>query len=476
MDRTTFEKKERILTTNAEFPQELFQKKQKSQSANLIVRPSLSYWQDAFRRFRKNGQSIFAFSLAMILIVFSFIGPFFWTKDPAQQNLNSASMSPNLGENAIVIDESLTFTPDMAATDAVAATVGSVLTAVQNFKVKGQPNTHSVILTWDYLPGASGYTIYRNEVKPEEGNYGVPLGDIADPQQISFEDTQSLEAREYYYVIIPKDASGVETTLISQIKLKVMSAITVEAAKGIGFDAAVGSKVRLSAAPLGTDALGRDILARLMYGGRVSLFIGIIASFFSVIIGILIGGVSGFFGGNIDAFVMRFTDLVSGLPFLLFMILLKVILNVGPGESGIAAMLISLVILSWTGTARLVRGQILQIRNSEFIQASRMMGAKPFYLIVRHMLPNLIGVILVSLTFQIPSAIFTEAFLSFIGLGVAAPATSWGAMCQDALQSLLIHPYEFFAPAIVISMTVLSFNLLGDGLRDALDPKLRSNE
>lgn len=478
VEKMTFEKESALTTNleNLEFPQELFQNKTKLMSANAIVRPSLSYWQDAFRRFRKNGQSIFAFSLALILILFSFLGPYLWKVDPAQQNLNSVSVGPNLGQSAIVIDDTITFSPDMVTEEIPAPINGDIVTPVKNFKVKGEPNTHGVILTWDYVPGSSGYSIYRNEVKPAEGNYGVPLGDILDPKQISFEDTQSLESREYFYVIIPKDISGAETSLTTELKVNVISALTMDAAKELGLDSTVGKKVRLSAAPFGTDSLGRDILARLMYGGRVSLFIGIVASFFSVIFGIFLGGISGFFGGNIDTLLMRFTDLVSGLPFLLFMILLKVILNVGPGESGITAMLISLVILSWTGTARLVRGQILQIRNSEFIQASRMMGAKPFYLILRHMLPNLIGVILVSLTFQIPSAIFTEAFLSFIGLGVAAPATSWGAMCQDAIQSLLIHPYEFFAPAIVISMTVLSFNLLGDGLRDALDPKLRSNE
>lgn len=326
------------------------------------------------------------------------------------------------------------------------------------------------------VKGATGYTIYRNEVKPEDGSLGVPLGDITQGNQITFEDTQSLEARDYYYAIVAKDANGIESLNANILHINVMSAIGVDGAKELGVSSEVGSRVRLSSAPLGTDSLGRDILARLMSGGRVSLFIGIFASLLSVLFGITLGGVSGFFGGNIDSSIMRFTDLISGLPFLLCMILLNVVLNVGPGESGVTALLISLVILSWTGTARLVRGQILQLRNSEFIQAARMMGARPTYLIMRHMLPNLFGVILVTLTFQIPSAIFTEAFLSFIGLGVASPATSWGSMCNEAIQSLLTRPYEFFAPAVVISLTVLSFNLLGDGLRDALDPKLRSNE
>lgn len=476
---TTYDK-ETVLTTNTEFPQDLFKKQQKAQAGHAIVRPSLSFWQDALLRFKKNGQSVFAFILAVILVLFSFAGPIFWTKDPAAQNLNSASMSPNFGELAIVVDDNEMFEPEMRVVETQDVPESEALTApstpVSNFKVKGFPTTKRVVLSWDYLPGASGFSFYRNEVKPEDGNYGVPMGDIFDPNQLSFEDSQSLEARDYYYVIVPKDADGNETSLATTLKVKVVNAITVEMATSMGLDTTIGKKVRLSPSPLGTDSLGRDILARLMYGGRVSLFIGIFASFFSVLFGIAIGGISGFFGGTVDAVLMRTTDLVSGLPFLLMMILLKVIMNVGPGESGIAAMLLSLVILSWTGAGRLVRGQILQLRSSEFVQAARMMGAKPTYLIIRHMLPNLIGVILVTLTFQIPSAIFTEAFLSFIGLGVAAPATSWGSMCNDGIQSLLTRPYEFFAPAIVISLTVLSFNLLGDGLRDALDPKLRSNE
>ena len=156
------------------------------------------------------------------------------------------------------------------------------------------------------------------------------------------------------------------------------------------------------------------------------------------------------------------------------MILFKVAFGAGAGESGVMAMLVAMVILSWTGSARLVRGQVLQLRDSEFVQASRLLGANWLYLLLRHLLPNTMGVILVSLTFAIPSAIFMEAFLSFIGMGVAPPTPSWGSMCNDGIQTFLTHPHEFLFPALFISMAVLAFNLLGDGLRDALDPKMRS--
>jgi oligopeptide transport system permease protein len=469
------------LKNELEFSQDLFVKSQKMGIGAMVVRPSLSYWQDAIHRFMKNKQALFAFGLAVILVSFAYIGPFIWRKDPTVQDLNGVSMPPNMGELAVVVaDESPVFEPTIMQLEIAGeqsfAEVAPPLGAVNSFKVDGIATTQRVILQWEHLAGAAGYTIYRNEVEPGADSLGVPMGEINDGLQINFEDTQSLEARDYYYVIVAKDINGSESTNNKILKVKVLSAISETAANELGVKSKLGNRVRLSAAPLGTDSLGRDILARLMSGGRVSLFIGVVASLLSVFFGIFLGGVSGFFGGRIDTILMRFTDLITGLPFLLFMILLKVILNVGPGESGVVALLISLVVLSWTGTARLVRGQILQLRNSEFVQAARMMGAKPGYLLVRHMMPNLIGVILVTLTFQIPSAIFTEAFLSFIGLGVAAPETSWGSMCNDAIQSLLTRPYEFFAPAIVISLTVLSFNLLGDGLRDALDPKLRSNE
>jgi oligopeptide transport system permease protein len=158
------------------------------------------------------------------------------------------------------------------------------------------------------------------------------------------------------------------------------------------------------------------------------------------------------------------------------MILFQVVFGIGPGESGILPMLVALIILSWPATARLVRGQILQIREEAYVSAARLLGASSQYLILRHMIPNTLGVILVTLTFAVPAAIFTEAFLSFIGMGVAPPTASWGSMCNEGLKTMLTHPHELIFPAVMISITVLAFNLLGDGLRDALDAKMRSTE
>jgi oligopeptide transport system permease protein len=218
------------------------------------------------------------------------------------------------------------------------------------------------------------------------------------------------------------------------------------------------------------------MLSRLMHGARVSLFIGTAAPLLFVMIGVLYGSTAGFVGGRVDQVLMRFADFVVALPFLLFMIIFKIAFGIGPGESGIFPMLVALVVLRWPETARLVRGQILQIKQENYIGASKLLGARTSYLVLRHMIPNTLGVILVTLTFAVPYSIFIEAFLSFIGMGVAPPTPSWGSMSNEGVQTMLSHPHELIFPALFISVTVLAFNLLGDGMRDALDVRLRGRE
>ena len=213
-----------------------------------------------------------------------------------------------------------------------------------------------------------------------------------------------------------------------------------------------------------------------MEGARVSLFIGVIAPLAFVIFGVAYGGFSGYIGGTIDNILMRLADFVVALPFLLFMILFKIAFGIGPGESGVIPMLVALVLLSWPATARLVRGQVLQIREQGYIDAARLMGASNHYLIARHILPNTMGVVLVTFTFAVPMAIFAEAFLSFIGMGVAPPTPSWGSMCNEGVKTMLSHPHELILPAALISITVLAFNLFGDGLTEALDARMRGRE
>jgi oligopeptide transport system permease protein len=260
--------------------------------------------------------------------------------------------------------------------------------------------------------------------------------------------------------------------------IRVVSAADAELLDWIGDADAVqiGDEITIPYHPLGTDYLGRDMLARLMYGARVSLFIGVVAPFLFVLTGIVYGSAAGFVGGRVDQVLMRFADFVVALPFLLFMILFRIAFGIGPGESGVFPMLIALVVLMWPTTARLVRGQVLQIRQEGYVAAAQLLGARTAYLVLRHMIPNTMGVILVTLTFEIPKVIFIEAFLSFIGMGVAPPTPSWGSMANEGIKTMLAHPHELLFPAIFISVTVLAFNLLGDGMRDALDVRMRGRE
>ena len=219
---------------------------------------------------------------------------------------------------------------------------------------------------------------------------------------------------------------------------------------------------------LGTDDLGRDLLTRIMYGARISLTVGFVASFINLTVGVVYGGISGYYGGHVDNIMMRIVEILSGIPMLLYVILLMVVL-----KPGLQNILIALGLVYWLGMARIVRGQILSLKEQDYVLAARTIGADNSRIIYKHLIPNAMGPIIVTATLNIPQAIFTEAFLSFIGLGVNAPMASWGVLANDALPSFRTYPWQLFFPAIAISVTMLAFNFLGDGLRDALDPKQR---
>ncbi len=218
----------------------------------------------------------------------------------------------------------------------------------------------------------------------------------------------------------------------------------------------------------GTDKLGRDMWTRTFEGGRVSLMIAFAAVFINLIIGMIYGGVSGYFGGVVDNIMMRIVEVVNGIPYLIVVVLLMLVL-----PKGIFTMVVAYATVGWTGMARLVRGQALSLKNQEFVVAAEAMGARPARIIARHLLPNALSVIIINVTLAVPSAIFTEAFLSYIGLGVPVPQPSWGMLAQEGAAVFQVYPSKLWIPAIAISITMLSFNLLGDGLRDAFDPRLR---
>jgi len=218
----------------------------------------------------------------------------------------------------------------------------------------------------------------------------------------------------------------------------------------------------------GTDQLGRDVLVRQLYGARISLTVAFVATLVNFFIGIFYGGIAGYVGGKTDAVMMRIVEIISTIPLTLYVILLMVVL-----DSGLISIVVAIGSVFWVDMARMVRGQILTLKQQDYVAAARTMGAGTGRILTKHLLPNSIGPILVTLTMLIPSAIFIESFMSFIGLGVTPPMASWGTLTSEAVETLRAYPHQLFFPAAAISLTMFAFNFLGDGLRDALDPRMR---
>jgi oligopeptide transport system permease protein len=442
-----------------------------------ISRPLVSYWQDAWLRLKRNPRALFSLGIIAVLLAFTVVGPWVWRVDPASQDVNQISRAPGLPATTTIVEP---YSSWAGVTVSEVPTEGSPVAA--GLRLAAPATTQAVRVVWDPTPGATGYRVYRNVSDPSPDRaLGLPIAEIIDPHRVSAEDRFDLRPSRYWYSVTAVDADGMEVDDYAVLAVDVTHATSAADAASLGWIDApdtvqIGAEIALPYHPLGTDYLGRDMLARLMHGARVSLFIGIFAPLLFVLTGIVYGSAAGFMGGRVDQALMRFADFVVALPFLLFMIIFRIAFGIGPGESGVFPMLIALVVLMWPATARLVRGQVLQIRQEGYVAAAQLLGARARYLVFRHMIPNTMGVILVTLTFEIPKVIFIEAFLSFIGMGVAPPTPSWGSMANEGIKTMLAHPHELMFPALLISITVLAFNLLGDGLRDALDVRLRGRE
>jgi oligopeptide transport system permease protein len=226
--------------------------------------------------------------------------------------------------------------------------------------------------------------------------------------------------------------------------------------------------------PMGTDNAGRDQLARVLEGGQISLFVGVISTVVSLLIGVSYGAIAGYVGGRIDNLMMRLVDVLYSLPYIILVIVLLSMFRSQTARGQLILLFIALGSVSWLTMARIVRGQVLSLKNQEFVVAARATGVSAPRIIFRHLVPNTLGPVIVYATLTIPQIMLTEAFLSFLGFGVQAPLASWGSLAADGIQNIAIYPWQLIFPGVTMALTLFSLNFLGDGLRDALDPQMRT--
>lgn len=287
-------------------------------------------------------------------------------------------------------------------------------------------------------------------------------------------DKESLAQTNYVFVQRPTPWQRLQANKLAVLGLVIILSVMVMAVVGpwlSPYSYAEQSLQIANQAPssthwFGTDNLGRDLFVRIWYGARISLAIGFVTAFINLVIGVIYGSIAGFLGGKVDRIMMSIVDILYGIPLLLYVILLMVIM-----KPGLTSIFIALGIAYWLTMARIVRSQIIKLKNEEYILAAKAMGIPAWQILFRHILPNCLGPVVITMTLIIPEAIFTEAFLSFIGLGVNAPMASWGVLASDGINSMRSYPFQLIFPAVAISVTMLGFTFLGDGIRNAVDPR-----
>lgn len=435
------------------FPSSDFEPATDAEKQSMVeMHQSVSYWKDALRRFKANKVSMGAFVLFVLIFLFSFLGPLFIPYNYADQYRGSIKLGP--GEYSDVEE---TVRLAAAQADGVYATAlmpGSLTSLNRDttywFRYKG--TTYSF-----YNEKTLGDVILMFRADADEPLVLVKEKDM--------EDGTADEPTPVEYATGAIDTAAANTAEIKLIR-------------------------RVCPHVFGTDSAGRDLMARTMYGGRVSISIGIIAALIVLIIGSIYGSVSGLIGGRVDFIMMRIVDIIYSVPDVLIVLLLQVVLkdplqawldasntdfsrmmsNLGVG---IISIFITFACLYWVGMSRIVRGQVLQLKQQEFVTAARALGVPNRRIVKRHLLPNCVGQLVIATCLQIPSAIFLESFLSFLGFGVSVPMTSLGSLCSDALDTITLYPYRLLYPGLILTLLVLSLNLVGDGIRDALDPRLK---
>ncbi|MCI8650931.1 MAG: ABC transporter permease [Oscillospiraceae bacterium] len=409
---------------------------QEEKAGFIPDRPPTSYWKDAWRRFKKNAVAMVALTILVLIVLFAFVGPMVVPYGYDQFNRGAENLHPSHYSLAdqLLIEEKLaeaaehTKTPDeiLAEARAKAEAEGRKLSIMEEVTIKNQAKQAS--------GGSSEVT--EESIVAEYGLKTQPFG-------YSRAELERKEAGEKVFPHI-----------------------------------------------FGTDGFGRDIMVRTMIGARVSLLVGVFAALLVLIIGAIYGSVSGYAGGTVDAVMQRIVEVIQSVPEVLVILLISVVLKERFAESlatstgivgtlfhtvgtNVIAMFIAFGSLYWVTMSRIIRGQILQLKQQEYVTAAKALGAKGGRIIRKHLLPNCIGQIVTTTFLQIPSAIFVESFLSYLGVGVDTPMTSLGSMCTDALGGMYSFSERLLFPAVLLSVMILSLNLVGDGLRDALDPKLK---
>lgn len=410
----------------------------------VAIRKSVSYWRDAARRFKKNTVSMVALGIFIIILIFAFVGPTLIPYDYANQYRGSQKLGPF----------------EYSKQEALVKTIEDKVDCM--FATALQPGSSTGLDAGDYYFKFKGNT------------YAFSLDKKLTDSVIILKDGELSVVREVHI------QNG-------EIKRSTPLEFTAEPAEG-----AKQLKTATKVFPhmVGTDSQGRDILARTMYGARVSIVIGIVAALIVLVIGSIYGAISGLSGGVVDFIMMRIVELIYSVPEVLIVLLLQVVLKdplqkwfdssntwfanaLSTLGAGIVSIFITFAVLYWVTMARIVRGQVLMLKKQEYVTAATALGASNGRIIKRHLLPNCVGQLVITTCLQIPSAIFLESFLSFLGLGVSAPMASLGSLCSDALGTITIFPYRLLFPGAILTIIVLTLNLVGDGLRDALDPRLK---
>ncbi len=437
------------------------------QSLN-VMRESVGFWRDGIRRFKKNRIAMIALFNIIIISLFAFIGPIFYPYSYEQQIRGSENLAPMeySGKELLMMNRAifLGWSRDEHGLIMSSDKFNQIEFAENIIHIKSNTTLYAVWGIDSDGDNKADFTadpyIYNNQEKPHNDG-------------------------ELKYSIFYHANTGTGSVPVDTSKYPSGGSVAVQP----NIDLVKENTEKIFPHILGTDTLGRDTVVRLMMGSRISIIVGIIAAFLILLIGSLYGAIAGYFGGLIDMIMMRVVDIIYAVPDILIIILLMVTLKyplkaladsvpwfgwINLIGVGLICIFIVFALLYWVGMARIVRSQILTLRELEYVTAARALGASSKRIIGRHLLVNCIGTLIVTTTLQIPSIIFTESFLSFIGLGVSAPMPSLGSMASDAIGGLQSYPYRLLAPAIIISIIILSFNLFGDGLRDAFDPKLKN--